>query len=148
MKNLILFVAGLLFSITASSQILKPVKWSYAAKKTSNTEATIYLKAIIEDGWHLYSMYLPDGGPVKTSFTFAPAKTYKLSGKTIEPKPIVRFEPNFNMNVAYFEKSVIFQQKVKLTGKTAIVKGNLEFMVCDDSQCLPPERINFSIPVK
>jgi len=43
------------------------------------------------------------------------------------------------MNVAYFEKSVVFQQKVKLTGKTAIVKGSLEFMVCDDTPCLPPK---------
>jgi len=70
MKNLILFVAGLLFSITASSQILKPVKWSYAAKKTSSTEATLYLKASIEEGWHIYSQYVTDGGPVKNEFYF------------------------------------------------------------------------------
>jgi DsbC/DsbD-like thiol-disulfide interchange protein len=148
MKYLILFLTALSFSLTANSQILKPVKWGYVAKKTSATEATVYLKASIEDGWHIYSQYVASGGPVKTSFAFDPAKTYKLVGKTIEPKAIVNFEPNFSMNVGYFEKSVIFQQKIKLTGKTAIVKGSLEFMVCDDTQCLPPETINFSIPVK
>jgi len=148
MKNLFLFAVALLFSMTASSQILKPVKWSYAAKKTSKTEATLYLKASIEEGWHLYSQNIPDGGPVKTSFKFTPAKTYKLNGKTIEPKPIVKFEKAFDMNVGYFENSVIFQQKIKLTGANATVKGTLEFMVCDDSQCLPPETVEFSIPVK
>lgn len=148
MKNLFLFAVGLLFSMSASSQILKPVKWSYAAKKTSKTEATLYLKATIEDGWHLYSQNMADGGPVKTSFTFAPAKTYKLDGKTVEPKAIVKFEKSFDMNVSYFEKSVIFQQKVKLTGAAATVKGTLEYMVCNDSQCLPPETVEFSIPVK
>ncbi|MNY07973.1 disulfide bond corrector protein DsbC [compost metagenome] len=91
---------------------------------------------------------MADGGPVKTSFNFAASKSYKPVGKTIEPKPIVKFEKSFDMNVSYFEKSVIFQQKVKLTGATATVKGTLEYMVCDDSQCLPPETVEFSIPVK
>lgn len=148
MKNLILLTVGILFSLSASSQILKPVKWSYAAKKTSKTEATLYLKATIDEGWHLYSQNMADGGPVKTSFTFAPSKAYKPVGKTTEPKAIVKFEKSFDMNVSYFEKSVIFQQKVKLTGATATVKGTLEYMVCDDSQCLPPETVEFSIPVK
>lgn len=148
MKNLTLLTLGILFSLSASSQILKPVKWSYAAKKTSKTEATLYLKATIDEGWHIYSQNIADGGPVKTSFTFAPSKAYKPVGKTIEPKPIVKFEKSFDMNVSYFDRSVIFQQKVKLTGPTATVKGTLEYMVCDDSQCLPPETVEFSVPVK
>ncbi|SMD18443.1 protein-disulfide reductase DsbD N-terminal domain-containing protein [Pedobacter nyackensis] len=148
MKNLILLTVGILFSLSASSQILKPVKWSYAFKKTSKTEATLYLKATIDEGWHLYSQNMADGGPVKTSFTFAPSKAYKPVGKTIEPKAITKFEKSFDMNVSYFEKSVMFQQKVKLTGANAIVKGTLEYMVCDDSQCLPPETVDFSISVK
>lgn len=148
MKKLFLFVAAIALSFSASSQILKPVKWSYAAKKTSKTEATLYLKATIDQGWHLYSQYMADGGPVKTTFAFAPAKTYALNGKTIEPKPITKFEKTFDMNVSYFANSVVFQQKVKLTGANAVVKGTVEYMVCDDSQCLPPETIEFSIPVK
>jgi DsbC/DsbD-like thiol-disulfide interchange protein len=148
MKNLILFAIGLLFSISTSSQILKPVKWSYAAKKTSKTDATLYIKATIDEGWHIYSQNMADGGPVKTTFSFADSKTYKPVGKTIEPKAIVKFEKSFDMDVSYFEKSVIFQQKVKLTGANAIVKGTLEYMVCDDSQCLPPETVEFSIPIK
>lgn len=147
MKNLLLFAAGLFLSLSASSQILKPVKWSYAAKKTSATEATLFIKATIEDGWHIYSQNMADGGPVKTTFTFPASKAYKLVGKTIEPKPITKFEKSFEMNVSYFEKSAIFQQKIKLIAKNPTVKGSLEFMVCDDQQCLPPETVEFSIPV-
>ncbi|CAM4057947.1 Disulphide bond corrector protein DsbC [Pedobacter westerhofensis] len=138
----------LLFSMTAFSQILKPVTWSYAAKRTSATTATIYLKATIDQGWHLYSQYVKDGGPVKTSFTFPASKEYSLIGKTIEPKPISKFEPTFNMNVGFYENSVIFQQKIKLTSKSTAVKGTVQFMVCDDKQCLPPENIDFTIAVK
>lgn len=148
MKNLFFLTIGLLFSLTASSQILNPVKWSYVAKKTSKTEATLYLKATIDQGWHIYAQNLSDGGPVKTSFTFTPSRAYKPIGRTIEPKAIVKFEKAFNMNVSYFEKSVIFQQKLKLAAANAIVKGTLEYMACDDTKCLPPETVSFSIPVK
>ena len=148
MKRLFLVIAVSMFTMAAHSQILKPVTWSYAAKRTSKTEATIFVKATIDEGWHLYSQNVKDGGPIKTTFTFPAAKTYTVVGKTIEPKAVTRYEDTFKMDVSFFEKSVIFQQKVKLTGKTAIVKGTVEFMTCDDKQCLPPEEVSFSVPVK
>jgi len=138
----------MLLSINAFSQILKPVTWSYAAKKTSPTEATLYIKATIDKGWHIYSQNVGEGGPVKTAFTFPSNKTYAIVGKTIEPKPVKKFETTFKMDVSYFENSVIFQQKVKFKGKTTVINGTVEFMVCDDKQCLPPEEVAFSIPVK
>lgn len=148
MKRLILFLAVTTFALSAHSQILKPVTWSYAAKKTSSTEAVVYIKATIDDKWHLYSQNVKDGGPVKTTFTFPASKEYTLAGKTIEPKAVTRYEDAFKMNVSFFEKSVVFQQKIKLNGAAATVKGKVEFMTCDDKQCLPPEEIEFSIPVK
>lgn len=147
MKIIFVFTVGLLLSLSASSQILKPIKWSYAAKKTSATEATVFIKATLEEGWHLYSQAIAEGGPVKTTFAFIPSKTFQLNGKVVEPKPITKFEKTFNLKVSYFEKSVIFQQKVKLNGGKTIVKGTVEFMVCSDKQCLPPETTEFSIPV-
>lgn len=148
MKKLILLMAIAGISIAAHSQILTPVTWSYAAKRTSATEATVFMKATIEDGWHVYSQNVKDGGPIKTTFTFPAAATYTLVGKTAEPKAITRFEDTFKMDVSFFEKSVIFQQKVKLKSAQAVVKGSVEFMTCNDKQCLPPEEISFSIPVK
>ncbi|MGN8059197.1 protein-disulfide reductase DsbD domain-containing protein [Pedobacter sp. 22163] len=147
-KTTILCFAICLISLSAYSQILKPVTWSYAAKKTGPNTATVFIKATIDQGWHLYSQFVKDGGPVKTTFSFPASGAYTLVGKTIEPKAITKFESTFKMDVSYFEKSVVFQQKVKLKGKTATIKGNVEFMVCDDKQCLPPEQVDFSIPVK
>lgn len=147
MKTLLVFVAGLLSTFSANSQILKPVKWSYAAKKTSPTEATVFIKATIDAGWHVYAQSVPEGGPLKATFTFTPSKSFELNGDVAEPKPITKFEKFFDMNVSYFEKEVIFQQKITLNGKTT-VKGEVEFMACSNQQCLPPETVAFSIPVK
>lgn len=148
MKKYIILLVGLLFGATAYSQILKPVKWSYAAKRTSATEAVILVKATIDKGWHIYSQHTGEG-PVATSFTFAPSKSYSLIGKTSEPKAITKFEKAFSSNVSYFENTVVFQQKVKLkSAGAANVKGSLEFMVCNASKCLPPDEVEFTIPVK
>ena len=141
-------IVALLFSATSYSQILKPVKWSYATKKTAKNEAIIYLKATIDKGWHIYSQRVGEGGPVKTSFSFTPSSSYKKLGATIEPKPITAFEKAFNMKVSYFSNTVIFQQKVNLSRLPAVVKGKIEYMACDNFRCLPPEEVDFSLTIK
>jgi thiol:disulfide interchange protein DsbD len=149
MKRITLVFAMLLFAaLGASAQIETPVTWSYAQKKISNTEAVVYIKATIQDGWHIYSQNVKPGGPVKTTIKFNPSKEFTKVGGTTEPKPISKFEKVFDMNVGYFEKSVVFQQKIKLTKPTASVSGTIEFMVCDESRCLPPDEIKFAVVVK
>jgi len=138
----------ILTALSSNAQILKPVTWSYAAKKVSKNEAIIYLKATIDDSWHIYSINQTGEGPVKTSFKFIRSKDYALIGKVIEPKPITKYEDTFDMDISYFDKSVVFQQRVKLNKPVTVVKGSLEFMACNDRECLPAETINFSIPIK
>lgn len=149
MKKIIL-VFTLLFAVSfgAFAQLENPVTWSYAAKKISKTEAVVLIKATIDDGWHLYSQTVKPGGPSKTKITFTPSKEFTLVGKTAEPKPISKFEKVFNMDVPYFQDQVVFQQKVKLNKGTATVKGKVEFMVCNDKECLPPNDVAFSVPIK
>lgn len=148
MKKIMTSIALLIISIGTYAQIESPVKWSYGAKKLSNTEAVVFLKATIQDGWHIYSLNVKDGGPIKTSFTFSPSKGYSIEGNTSEPAPLTRYEKAFSMNVSYFEKSVVFQQKIKLKSQAAtVVNGKLEYMTCNDMKCLPPEDLDFSIPL-
>ncbi len=148
MKKVFLAAVALILSVSVKAQIEAPVKWAYGAKKTSATEAVVYLKATIDDGWHIYSQTVKDGGPIKTSFTFAKSKDYELVGKTSEPTPVTRYEKSFSMDVSYFEKSVIFQQKIKLkSAKVSEIKGKLEYMTCNDHKCLPPDDIDFTIPL-
>ncbi|WP_205780499.1 protein-disulfide reductase DsbD N-terminal domain-containing protein [Mucilaginibacter limnophilus] len=147
MKKILGLLVMVFISVSAFAQIESHVKWSYAAKKVSKTEAVVFIKATMDDGWHIYSQNVAEGGPVKTSFTFAPSKDFTLVGKPSEPKGITKFEKVFSMNVTYFENSVIFQQKIKLKAAKTTVKGKLEFMTCNDTKCLAPTEVDFSIPV-
>ena len=137
-----------LIAVSANAQIQKPVAWSYAAKKVSSTEAIIFLKATIDNGWHIYSTGQKDGGPEKTEFKFAPSKEYALIGKVTEPKAIKKYEEVFEMDVFYLERSVVFQQRIKLNKSVTVVKGKVSFMVCTDKECLPASELEFNVPVK
>jgi hypothetical protein len=148
MKKVLLVVIALVICAGAYAQIETPVRWSYAAKKLNDKEAIVFLKATIQPSWHIYSLDVKDGGPIKTSFDFAPSKLYAPVGKTTEPTPVTKFEKAFNMNVSYFEKEVVFQQKISLkSAKATNVTGKLTYMTCNDKKCLPPEDVDFNIPL-
>jgi hypothetical protein len=148
MTKLLVVISVLLFNLASFAQIENPVKWGYFAKRINPTEATIYIKATIDDGWHIYSQHIEEGGPTKTEITFTPSNGYSLVGKTIEPKAQTKFDKYFKMTVGWFEKEVVFTQKIKLKSANVIaVKCKLEFAVCNDKNCLPPDEATFNIPV-
>lgn len=147
MKLLRMLVMLLLPFIKASGQLLQPAHWSYASKKINDKEAVVFLKATLDPGWHLYSQTLAPGGPLKTQFVFTTSPAYQLTGKTAEPHPIKKFEKVFNQWVFYFEREVVFQQRITLRAPTATVQGKVAYMVCNNQQCLPPDEVKFNLPV-
>lgn len=150
MKKIILSLLLSFISLTIFAQIQNPVKWTYSVENNGKEEATLVIKASIDKGWHLYSQFIGEGGPVPTSFRFDKSSNYTLVGKVNEiPKAKPIFDEIFGMQVAWFESSATFKQKIKVSSnKDFKISGALEFMVCDDKQCLPPEEVEFSFDIK
>ncbi len=137
------------FSFNGFSQIKSPVKWSYSVNQINSNTAELVFTAKIDKGWHLYSQYMEEGGPIVTSFVFNKTKAYKLDGKTTEPKPNAEYDEMFKMTVKYFNNQAIFKQKIKiLSNKDFTVKGNFEYMVCNDGSCIPFQDNPFEFKVK
>jgi len=134
------FLLIILFAISnLPAQILEPVSWEFSSEYLGEDEFNIIHTATIDAGWHLYSQDIGDGGPVPTSFIFEENKRAEYVGKVIEKgDKIDKFDKFFDMQVAWYENKVQFIQKVKLNKPRTTIKGELEFMVCDDEQCLPP----------
>jgi|694.fasta_scaffold01605_15 thiol:disulfide interchange protein DsbD len=150
MKKIILSLLIAIISFSGYSQIQNPVKWKYTVEKNGTENATLVITAKIDKGWHLYSQFVGDGGPIPTTIKFKSSNEYTLVGKTEEsPKPHTVYEELFGMKVPFFEGNATFKQKIKVTSaKDFKVNGTLEFMVCDDKQCLPPEEMEISFDVK
>lgn len=120
------------------------VEWSYSFDSESST---IQVKAGIAEGWHLYSQYIENEiGPIPTSITFEENEDYVIVGKTIEPESLKEYDPNFEGDLNFFKDEVVFTQKIKLE-KSTTVNGVVTFMVCNDTMCLPPTDIEFSITI-
>lgn len=150
MKKLVTASFLLLFTNLLFAQIQNPVSWSVTAKKINDKTYEIHLTADIQKGWHVYSQTTPDGGPVPTSFTFAknPLLTYEGKAKEIG-KLEKHAEPLFGVDVKQFSNKVDFVQLVKLKAnvKTSADVA-VEFMVCNDRQCLPPTTKKFTVALK
>jgi len=132
-----------MFSVSA--QILKPVKWSFDTKRVNDSEYELLLKAEIDRSWHVYAIDIPEGGPIPTSFTFNPSENYEIVGKLITPEAIEKYDKAFEMDLRYYDDGAVFRQRIRmLSDKPFEVTGELEFMACDDSRCLPPEYVEFA----
>jgi hypothetical protein len=135
---------------TTGFQMKQYVTWSFSQKKLSADEYELVFTANIEPGWHLYSQIETPDGPLPTIFEFEKSASYKLIGKTKEPTPHESREPLFdNQLVRSFEKTAVFRQRIRaLVGADFEVKGTIDGMACNESQCQkfsPPEEFSFII---
>lgn len=140
----------LLTALFSKAQIHKPVSWKTTVEKLSDTEYNLVATATIEDEWHLYSQEIHKKGPSPTKFSFEENKDYKLIGKTTEGKGKEVYDDAFKMKLKYFSHKAVFKQKIKLLSEQTTINGIVDFMVCDDSHCLPPTEVDlvFQVPTK
>jgi len=144
MKNLLIFTCLLFLSFVSNGQVVEPVKWEFDKKVVSEEEYELVFKAYIDEGWHMYSTDLPDGGPIKTSFYFENSEGVEMIGKPLADKVAVEeFDNTFQMDLRWFEEEVTFTQKVKVKAGASI-SGYVEFMSCNDETCTPPVQEEFS----
>ena len=145
MKKLILSLFLPLAALLAQAQILEPVTFKTELKKVSDEKVEIVFTGTIDPGWHVYSTDLGDGGPISATFNVDKIQGAEPVGK-LKPvgKEVSGFDPMFEMQVRYFEKTAQFVQELKLTGGAYAVEGYLEYGACNDENCLPPTQVSFS----
>ncbi|CAL2057490.1 protein-disulfide reductase DsbD family protein [Tenacibaculum sp. 190524A05c] len=139
MKKIFLLYITLLSTFLGYAQVFEPVSWKTSIEKISEDESYLVATATIDSGWHLYGQEIPSGGPRPTVFTFQPNEGYELIGKTSEDEGITEDDKIFKMKIKYFSFKATFKQKVKLLQKDVKIDAQVQFMVCDDTRCLPPK---------
>jgi thiol:disulfide interchange protein len=147
----IILVLALVMPLLSAAQVLKPVKWTFSTKQISAAEVQLIFTATIDRTWHLYSQDVPPppDGPVPTSFFFEKSAEFKTIGKVKEPKAIEEYDNQFQAVLKYFADKAVFTQNISvLSTKDFKITGYLEFMCCDDKQCLAPETVDFEFNIK
>lgn len=128
------------------------VKWSFSAKKIAGAKNKYELRmtATLPKGWHIYSQNTPEGGPEPTKFTFANNGLVINTGKPKEVGKLVKqHDDNFGVDVLHYADKVDFVQVVTVKGNIKTnVSGEVSYMICTDTRCLPPTTVTFNIALK
>jgi len=145
MKKLILFSLIVTSTTLAMAQSSKQVSWTYTTKKIADKTYEVHMTATIGGDFHMYAQNVGGDGPIPTSFTFTKSPLFTLEGPVKEAgKMVKKFESAWNHDVNYYERTVDFIQVVKLkTNVKTSLAGKVEFMVCNDHECLPPADVDF-----
>ena len=150
-------VTAILFTCLASlcfAQVENPVSWSYEAKKKSANTYEIVITANVEHPWHIYSQNTGKGGPIATEIKFKPNPLVTVPAA--KPKELGKIEKVMDNNfgtqpvqVTYFSDKVQFVQTVTVKGNVKTnLAGTVEYMVCNDSKCLPPTKKSFDLKLQ
>jgi hypothetical protein len=137
----------LLFTcLSFSSLAQKEIAWTVSFNAQNQT---IEFTASMAKGWHLYSQHIEDGaGPVATSFTYGQLDGIKLKGKVEEPESIRKYDQSFEATLNFFEGTVTFVQHMSKTTKSpSTITGSITYMLCNDTMCLPPVDLPFTIEI-
>ncbi|HXB10204.1 MAG TPA: protein-disulfide reductase DsbD domain-containing protein [Puia sp.] len=149
MKKTILFVFAVLAGTLAMAQSAKQVNWVYSSKKIADKTYEVHMTATIGGNYHMYAQNVGGDGPIPTSFTYTRSPLLDIEGATKEKGQMIKkFESAWNHDVNYYEKEVEFVQVVKLKSnvKTSLA-GKVEFMVCNDHECLPPSTVEIKVNI-
>lgn len=148
MKRIFTLLGFMMMAGFAKAQINNPVTWTYSAKKIADKVYEIHMTANIDGNWHLYAQDAGEG-PEPTTFSFTANPLITFDGKVKEVGKLEKsYDKNFNSVLKYYAKKVDFIQKIKVKSSVAtVVKGTVNYMVCNDRQCLPPKDVPFSVKV-
>ncbi|WP_290534834.1 cytochrome c biogenesis protein CcdA [Alistipes sp.] len=142
-RTLLLPLLLLATTLTAAAQ---NVKWSSSTEHLEGDQYRIVLEATIPAGYHMYDMGPYEGGPNATSITFTPGEGVALDGGIEQlSTPHRYFDQMFQMEIGTFSGKAQFAQRVTLKAAQATLKVQVEWMICDDTSCMPPEDTELTI---
>ena len=149
MNRLLLIFSLFLLGSTANAQS-DVVEWKFESKKLADKKYEVKLIALVKNPWHIYSTTTPDGGPLPTKISFTKNPLTAFDGKIKEVGKLEsHFEEVFDVDTKYFNNKVEFVQVVNVKGNAKTnLSGTVEFMACNDKECLPPKSVPFSIALR
>ena len=148
MKKLLLLILTFFAFANVNAQILNPVKWTTRTEKLSETEFNLVFEGTIDEDWHMYSQFTPDGGPLPLELIFKDAKdNYILVGKATESATKREYNPIFEVDEIFWVNKAVIKQKVKIVNPSVTkISANLDYQVCKESCINQSKKMEFAIP--
>ena len=142
----LLLAAASLVMCAQQDDIKTPITWDNSFEMVSDTEAVASFTATIDNGWHLYSTQLPDGGPSPTVVVCDKISWLEPTGDlTPDHAPIEKVDEMFELTLSWWEQKVTLTQHFKVTDPSTVhLEGYVEYSSCNDETCIPPTKEPFT----
>ncbi len=126
------------------------VKWNATISKSSGASASVALNATIQNGWHVYALTQPTGGPNPLKISIPSGAPFVLQTPIPESKVMRREDPTFKMETVFYQNSVSLNLAIKKEGTAAAdsIPVDVRFQACNDRLCLPPYTAHLTADLK
>jgi thiol:disulfide interchange protein len=149
MNNKIFFLLLVFLAFAkGNAQILDPVKWTTKIEKKSETNYVLTFNGVLEENWHMYSQFTPDGGPLPLEIVFKNQKgNFNLIGKAKEGKTTTAYNDVFEVNETFFVKNAQIQQEITiLNPKLSKIEVDFNYQVCKEVCINLEKKFSFTLP--
>lgn len=130
------------------SNAFSQAKWNFKTKKINDSISELEMNVSLGKGWHLYSQKTK-GTELPIEFTFEKSNNYDRIGGVKEPKSIGEYDKYAKDTSRHFEGNVTFRQRIKVkSNKDFVVKGSVNFQLCEKGSCIPPNDVAYTFNIK
>lgn len=126
--------------------------WSLSVDAGTRIEAgssfTARAVAVIDPGWHMYSLTQAPGGPIALAISAPADSPFRIDGNIIGPLPITAFDPNFGFDTETYEDRAEFELPITAAADLAgeqTLAIDIRFQTCNDRYCLPPADLRLTL---
>ena len=149
MSRIIRFLLALVAMWPLGGLSAQQVAWSTSVEPLGGDTCRIVLEAAVPASYHLYDMGPYEaGGPNATAIRFLPADGVRYIGSVQQlSAPQRHYDAMFGMEIGTFSGRARFAQRAILSVPEAEVRAEVEWMICNDNTCMPPEDTVLTVPV-
>lgn len=137
-------------AVVYAQRATEVVKWNAVVSKSTASSASVALSATIQEGWHVYALSQPPGGPTPLKITIPPGASFALQLPVAEASATRHEDASFKMETVYYLNSVNLTVKVKKedTSAAETLPVDVRFQTCNDRLCLPPYTAHLTVSLK
>ena len=127
------------------------VRWTATLGATNGSEATLQVSGAIEDGWHVYALTQPPGGPTALRVTVDDNELAQAAGTPSGTSSQKRRDPSFGLETRFYTHSFTIRLPLQLKQPAAagkqLIPVSVRFQTCSDRECQPPTTVHLSVPL-
>lgn len=132
MRNFLLTILSLVAFTVAAQDV---VQWKQEVKDNGNGNYTLVIKAVIDEGWHIYDA---THSITPTTIEFTPSEGVTLEGSLRALSTAKPVSDEFFGDYGEYEGEALYEQDVTLKGECGTVTALVNYQACTEGSCTAP----------